>query len=250
MNDRRGRVRVETGRKRVRAYLGGELVLDTSEPRLVWEKPYYPAYYVPRADVGDGVLKPSERTERSPSRGEAHHYHVTGGATTVEDAAWTYPDSPIEELRALVRFEWDAMDAWFEEDVEVFVHPRDPHTRVDALASSRHVRIELDGVVVADTHHPTVLFETGLPPRWYIPKHDVRMELLEPTDSATSCPYKGTASYWSVRVGDVVHEDVAWSYPNPLPESAPIAGLVCFYDERVDVTVDGVAQERPKTKFA
>jgi uncharacterized protein (DUF427 family) len=142
------------------------------------------------------------------------------------------------------------MDAWFEEDEEVFVHPRDPYKRVDALRSSRTVRIEVGGIVVAETTRPTFLFETGLPRRTYFPKLDVRMDLLDPTDSSTMCPYKGTARYWSVRAGDEVHTNLAWSYDSPVRESAPIADLVAFYDEKVDLFVEGRPQPRPKTPFA
>jgi uncharacterized protein (DUF427 family) len=175
---------------------------------------------------------------------------VQGGDRVADDAAWCYADSPIEALRDRVRFDWGAMDAWVEEDEEVFVHPRDPYTRVDILRASRPVRIEVAGVVVAETTHPTFLFETGLPRRTYVPKLDVRMDLLDPTDRSTMCPYKGTARYWSVRGGGEVHADVAWSYDAPFRESAPIAGLVAFYDERVDIFVDGALQPRPKTHFS
>jgi uncharacterized protein (DUF427 family) len=134
------------------------------------------------------------------------------------------------------------MDAWFEEDEPVYTHPRSPYTRVEALASSRHVRVEVDGVTVADSHRPTILFETGLPPRYYVPLTDVRQDLLRPSETQTRCPYKGTAEYFSVEVGGKVHADLVWIYRTPLPESAKVAGLVCFYDERVDLYVDG---ERP-----
>ncbi|HEV3449574.1 MAG TPA: DUF427 domain-containing protein [Acidimicrobiia bacterium] len=247
---RRGRVEIEPGAKRVRTYLGGEVVADTHQPLLVWEVPYYPAYYFPRGDVRTELLSPSDRTEHSPSRGEARYYHVKGGASVAEDAAWAYPDSPIEALRDLIRFDWYSMDAWFEEDEEVYVHPRDPHTRVDILPSSRHVEVIVDGVTVAETRKPTLLFETGLPPRFYVPKVDVRMDLLVPSDTTSGCPYKGLARYWSVRTGRGAVEDLAWSYPTPLPESQKIAGLVCFYNERVDLRVDGDTLARPHTKFS
>ena len=135
------------------------------------------------------------------------------------------------------------MDAWFEEDEEVFTHPRDPYTRVDILPSSRHVRVDVDGVTVAESARPTLLFETGLPPRYYVPKTDVRMDLLVPTASSSHCPYKGDASYWSLTLEDRVVEDVAWSYRTPLPESQKIAGLVCFFPDKVDLYVDGRLQE-------
>lgn len=250
MSESRGRVQVEDGAKRVRVYLGGELVADTTRPKLVWEVPYYPAYYLPGADVRRDLLTPSGRREHSPSRGEARYLTVTGGDRTAENGAWEYPESPIEELRDHVRFDWQAMDAVFEEDEEVFIHPRDPHTRVDILPSSRHVEVVVDGVTVADTRTPTILFETGLPPRYYLPETDVRMDLLVPSETRTGCPYKGFARYWSVEVGGTTHGDLAWSYPTPLPESQRIAGLVAFFDERVDVLVDGERQSRPKTHFA
>jgi uncharacterized protein (DUF427 family) len=239
----RGRVRVEPGQKRVRAYLGGELVVDTVRPLLVWESPHYPQYYLPIEDT-NGLVQTATVTH-SPSRGDAVHYTVKAGGKEAVDAAWRYPDSPIEEIRGHVRFEWDALDSWFEEDEEVFIHVRSPYTRVDILPSSRHVRVLVDGEVVAESHHPWLLFETGLPIRYYLPKVDVRMDLLESTDSMTRCPYKGEASYWSVRAGGTLHDDVAWSYPRPLPESTRVAGLVAFYNERVDIEVDGVVQERP-----
>jgi uncharacterized protein (DUF427 family) len=237
---------METGTKRVRVYLGGEVVADTVRPQLVWEVPYYPTYYFPLADVRANRLQPDGGVQHSPSRGDGRTFTVSAGGTTAPRAALRYADSPIEQLRDLVRFEWSAMDAWFEEDEQVFTHPRDPYTRVDVLTSSRHVRVEVDGVTVAESASPRLLFETGLPVRYYLPKPHVRMDLLTPTDSVTHCPYKGQAEYWSVRG----HEDLAWSYRAPFPESQKIAGLVAFYNEKVDIYVDGVLQERPVTKFS
>jgi uncharacterized protein (DUF427 family) len=250
-NETRGRVRIEPGAKRVRAYLGGVAVADTTRPLLVWEKPYYPTYYFPVADVRTELLEADAApSAHSPSRGEGRSFTVRAGGVEAPGAALRYEQSPLPELREAVRFEWDAMDAWFEEDEQVFTHPRDPYTRVDILPSSRHVRVEVDGVTIAESAKPTLLFETGLPVRYYLPKTHVRMELLEPTASVSHCPYKGQAEWWSVRAGDQVHEDLAWSYRTPLPESQKIAGLVAFYNEKVDLYVDGVLQERPSTKFA
>lgn len=245
---RRGRVHVEPGAKRVRAYLGGELVADTRRPVLVWEVPYYPAYYIPAGDIR-AELTP-DGTARSPSRGEARTFTVTAGGRSVAGAALRYESSPIEALRDLVRLEWDAMDSWFEEDEQVYVHPRDPYKRVDVLASSRHVRVEVDGVTIAESDRPTLLFETSLPTRFYLPKTDVRMDLLTPTDAITHCPYKGQAEYWSVRAGEALHENLAWSYRSPVAESQKVAGLIAFFNERADLIVDGERQERPHTKFS
>jgi uncharacterized protein (DUF427 family) len=243
-------VRTEQGAKRVRAYLGGELVADTTQPVLVWEKPFYPAYYFPLADVRIELLEADGGSVHSPSRGDATTYTVRAGGKEAPAAALRYEESPLEELRELIRFEWDAMDAWFEEDEEVFTHPRNPYTRVDILPSSRHVRVEVDGETIAESTSPRLLFETGLPVRYYLPKTHVRMDLLKHTDTTSHCPYKGEGEWWSVRVGDTLHEDLAWAYPTTLPESQKIAGLIAFYDEKVDVYVDGVLQERPRSRFA
>jgi uncharacterized protein (DUF427 family) len=247
----RGGVRVERGAKRVRAYLGGVPVADTTRPLLVWEKPYYPTYYFPVDDVRTELLeRDGAPADHSPSGGEGRTYTVRAGGSEAAGAALRYEDSPLEELRDAIRFDWDAMDAWFEEDEQVFTHPRDPYTRVDILPSSRHVRVEVDGVTIADSAKPTLLFETGLPVRYYLPKTHVRMNLLTPTESVSHCPYKGQAEWWSLGAGDEVHADLAWSYRTPLPESQKIAGLIAFYNEKVDLYVDGVRQERPRTKFS
>ena len=246
----RGRIRIEPGAKRVRAYLGGEVVADTTRPLLVWEVPYYPAYYFPLADVRTELLEADGGVAHSPSRGDGRTFTVKVGDKEAPRAALRYEDSPIEELRDLIRLDWDSMDAWFEEDEQVFTHPRDPYTRVDILPSSRHVRVEVDETTIAESSSPRLLFETGLPVRYYLPKTHVRMDLLTPTDTATHCPYKGQAEWWSVRAGNSVHDDLAWSYRTPLPESQKVAGLIAFYNEKVDIYVDSVRQERPSTKFS
>jgi uncharacterized protein (DUF427 family) len=245
----RGRVRVEQGHKRVRAYLGGELVADTTQPLLVWEIPYYPTYYIPAADVRAGLVATGD-TERSPSRGTAEIFDVISGTATAPGAAHRYAHSPIEELRDAVRLDWNAMDEWLEEDEPVYVHPRNPYTRVDILASSRQIRVELDGQILAESRSPHILFETGLPPRYYLPLSDVEMRFLRPSDLQTHCPYKGTASYWSVEIGGTTYDNLVWIYRTPLPESQKVAGYACFYNEKVDLYVDGVLQSRPRSKFA
>jgi uncharacterized protein (DUF427 family) len=235
-------VRVEHGTKRIRAYLGGDLVADTIRPLLVWETPYYPAYYFPAADVRTELLTANGGGVHSPSRGDGQTFTVTAGGKTATGAAVRYEQSPFDDLRDAIRLEWHAMDAWFEEDEQVFTHPRDPYTRVDILPSSRHIRIEVEGVTVAESSKPTLLFETKLPVRYYLPKTHVRMDLLQPSESVSYCPYKGQAEYWSLRVDDTVHADLAWSYRTPLPESQRIAGLISFYTDKVDLYVDGILQ--------
>jgi uncharacterized protein (DUF427 family) len=237
-----GDLRVETSAKRVRAYFGGELVADATSPRLVWEVPYYPAYYLPLSSVRI-ELKPTGETKGD---GVVHDVVTPGG--TAEGAALTYPDSAA--LRDLVRFEFAAMDEWLEEDEPIYVHPRDPYKRVDVLSSSRHVRVALDGVTLAASSQPRILFETSLPPRYYLPLSDVRFDLLRPSDTRTQCPYKGTAAYWSVEVNGATHEDLVWIYREPLPESQKVAGMACFFSEKVDLFVDGELQEKPKTPWS
>ncbi|APE37956.1 hypothetical protein BOX37_02200 [Nocardia mangyaensis] len=246
--DQRGRVRVEAGQKRVRVYLRGRLVADTLRPLLVWEIPYYPTYYLPLTDL-EADLEPKGITEHSTSRGDSTGYDVVIDGVRADGAALRYLDSPLTELKDAVRLDFETFD-WFEEDEPIFVHPRDPYARIDILGSSRNVRVEVDGVTVADSSAPRILFETGLPARYYLPLPDVRMDLLVASDTHTSCPYKGTADYWNVQVGDAVHEDIVWIYRTPLPESQKVAGLACFYNEKVDIYLDGVLQDRPRTPFS
>jgi uncharacterized protein (DUF427 family) len=244
----RGRVRVEPGTKRVRVMLGGEIIADTIFPLLVWEVPYYPTYYFPPGDVRTELLIPTGESKGSPSRGEATQYVVKAG--NAEGAAYAFHDSLIPECVDHHVFVWRTMDHWFEEDEEVFVHARDPYTRIDILPSSRRVRVEIDGETVADSTNASFLYETDLPTRYYFPKTDVRMDLMIATDRVTACPYKGTARYWSVTVDGASHENVVWGYDSPFPESQKIVGLVAFYNEKTDIYVDEVLQERPKTKFS
>jgi len=248
-----GAIRVEPSRKRIRVLLAGEPVADTTHALLVWEHPHYPVYYIPAADVRGELIpadQPASTTDSRSGFGPAEVYDVKVATATAEGAARRYPDSSADEIRDCVRFEWHAMDEWLEEDEPVYVHARSPYTRIDILASSRHVRVEVDGVTVADSRNPRILFETGLPPRYYLPLTDVRTDLLRPSERHTSCPYKGTASYWSVDAGSGLHKDLLWIYRTPLPESQKIAGLACFYDERADVFIDGQQQSRPHTHFS
>ena len=206
--------------RRVRAVLDGEVIVDTVKALYVWEWPPYPQYYLPEADFRDGVAVQDLVAEE----------HVGPEGT--------------------VRLRWDAVDAWFEEDEQVFVHPRSPYARADAIRSTRSVRIELEGVVIAESPSPVMVFETGLPPRYYVDRSAVDFDRLVPSDTVSECPYKGrTSAWWSIRAGSHVHEDLAWSYDFPTREMLPIAGMVAFFNERLDVILDGRLLERPKTPF-
>ncbi|MGY1838681.1 MULTISPECIES: DUF427 domain-containing protein [unclassified Modestobacter] len=241
---------VEPVPRRVRAELAGRTVLDTRRARYLWEHPAFPQYYVPLADVDPDLLVDEDEQEPQ-DRGTAHRFGLRVGGAERPGAARVYRDDALEQIQDTVRLEWSALDRWFEEDDEVFVHPRSPYTRVDALRSSRRVRIEKDGVLLAESDAPVMVFETGLPPRTYLPKTAVRWEHLVPSDTVTQCPYKGrTSAYWSVRAGGETHEDLAWCYDFPTRQLEPVAGLVAFFDEQVDVTVDGERQERPDTPFS
>ena len=250
----RGRVRIERGSKRVRVYLAGSLVADTIRPVMVWEKPYYPSYYVPAEDVRMDLLSATDDVAHSPSRGDAIVHDVAvpagEGTTTAPASARVYRESPVDELVGLVAFRFGSFD-WFEEDEQIYVHPRDPYTRVDILQSSRRVEVLVDGVTIAASSSPRLLFETGLPTRYYLAKTDIRMDLLRPSELETACPYKGTASYYDVVLPDgTEHENLVWWYPAPVAESAAIAGYLAFYNEKVDIVVDGELQERPRTVFS
>ncbi|MDQ3416830.1 MAG: DUF427 domain-containing protein [Actinomycetota bacterium] len=244
-------VRTELSPKRVRALVAGVAVADSRRAVLVWEKPHYPTYYLPRDDVRGELVEvgPVDRTEGDEPLGQGVLHDLRLEDQTVRGAVATYPDASGDALSGLVRIDWGAADQWLEEDEPVFVHPRDPYKRVDILASSRHVRIELDGVTIADSRQPRILFETGLIARYYLPITDVRGDLLRDSATITHCPYKGAATWWSVQVGDALHTDVAWTYPAPLAESLKVAGLVCLSDERVDMWLDDVPQPRPVSPF-
>lgn len=242
-------VRIEPCLKRIRAIFNGETAFDTTRALYVWERPFYPTYYIPADDIRVDVV-PNGRTKDSSTRGRAELFDIRADGALKEDAGWRYPDSPIERLRDVLRFDWDAFDEWLEEDEPVYIHARDPYSRVDILHSSRHVEVVVARVKVADSHKPAILFETGLPPRFYIPLSDIRTDLLEPSPKQSGCPYKGTATYWSLTVGDERFDDFFWTYRSPLPESQKIAGLVSFYNEKVDLYVDGELQRRPRSPFS
>jgi uncharacterized protein (DUF427 family) len=243
------RGRIEPSPRRVRGYLDDDLIFDTTAARYVWEVPYYAQYYIPLADVRAEFLRDDDHPQKV-QLGPSRLHSLVGPHQTHKSAARVF-DSDGESLVAgTVRFEWDAV-RWFEEDEPIYGHPRNPYVRVDALRSHRHVRVELGGVALADTRAPVLLFETGLPTRYYIDRTDVAFEHLEPSSTQTLCPYKGvTSEYWSVRVADTVHADLAWTYHYPLPAVAPIAGMVAFYNEKLDIVVDGAELSRPKTHFS
>src|ERR671915_1613737 len=236
----------------VRVMFNGETVADSRRAKLLHETGHLPIYYFPEEDVRMDLLEASDHTTYCPFKGDASYWSVKVGDKIAENAAWAYPE-PIDSappFSGLIAFYWRRMDAWFEEDEQVFVHPRDPYHRVDVLDSSRHVKVSVGGEVVAETDRPVILFETGLPPRYYIPPEDVREDVLVESEKTTRCPYKGIASYWSVKAEGERVEDLIWSYQDPIPEAAKIKGYLCFFNEKVDLEVDGEEQERPLTQWS
>jgi uncharacterized protein (DUF427 family) len=249
-------VRTEPIDKWVRAYVDDVAVVDSREPTLFWEEHFpVPAYAFPRSDVRTDLLSeargepPRQPFFFLPKGPVGQWFDLTVGDRTVPHAAWTRQEPELEDLLVLT-WQPGTIDRWVEEDETVAGHPRDPHKRVEAIASTRHVVVELDGLRLADSSRPVLLFETGLPTRYYLPREDVDLSALEATSHSSLCPYKGIAdSYWSVpdRPEAV---DVAWSYSAPLPAVGKVAGLVAFYNELVDLTIDGVAQPRPTSPFS
>ena len=238
---------IEPAPRRVRAVLNGTVVFDTTAALYVWEWPKYPQYYIPVDDVNRDLLVDEDKPERL-HRGSAKRYGLRVGDVERKGVAHLYAGDRVPELANMVRFDWAALDAWFEEDERVFVHPRDPYTRVDAIRSTRSVRVESDGVVLAESASPVMVFETGLPTRYYLDRTDVHFEHLEASDTVSSCPYKGqTTGYWSLAGGE---RDIAWSYDFPTGQLQPIAGLIAFYNEKVDTFRDGQLLERPHTHFS
>lgn len=243
-------VHIEYSPRRVRAFLDDQLIADSQKVLLVFETKRPPVYWFPTTDVRMDLLVPKEKAASDAPPTVRWRSNTKG--KTVDNLAWSYaePSGDLAPLEGHIAFYWNAIDAWFEEDEEVFVHPRDPYTRVDTVHSSRHVRVVVDGQTVAETNRPVLLFETGLPTRYYIPKPDVHMDLLEATDTVTHCPYKGDANYWNLRLGDATYKDFVWVYRRPIPEIPKIENLLCFYNEKVDLYVDGALQERPITPFS
>jgi uncharacterized protein (DUF427 family) len=242
----------EPAPRRVRATLGGELIFDSTRARYVWEWAYYPQYYIPVEDIDERFLV-DEHHEQRLRQGTACRHGLRAGGVDRPGAVRIFGDEAIGGVTGTARFDWDALDAWYEEDEQVFVHARNPYVRVDALRSHRHVRVSLEGITLAESGTPVLVFETGLPTRYYFDRTDVDFGHLVPTGTQTACPYKGvTSAYWSVRTGDEVrggHQDLAWAYDFPTRQLLPIAGLVAFYNEKTDIDVDGMRLPRARTHF-
>ncbi|CAN5507193.1 DUF427 domain-containing protein [soil metagenome] len=242
--------------RRMRARFNGEVVLDSRRGKALHETGLLPVLYFPEEDLRADLVEPSDTTTHCPFKGDASYLTLRVGDRVAEDLVWTYPE-PIEgapPLAGYVALYFDRLDGWLEEDEEVDAHPKDPYHRVDVLAGSYHVVVRSRGEVVAETDRPKLLFETGLPIRWYLPPEDVRTERLRQSETVSDCPYKGRGQHWHLdpggaetggteRAGErhegAVIEDAAWSLPEPRREGLGAAGHFCFYPEKVDLEVDG-----------
>jgi uncharacterized protein (DUF427 family) len=242
---------VETSPRWVRVKFGGDTIVDSKRAVLAYESGRLPMYYFPQEDVRMDLLVPTENQSVCSHKGTASYWSIKVGEKVSENAAWGYltPNPVAEGIKGYISFYWKKTDAWFEEETEIFVHARDPYTRVDAIRSSRHIQVVVGGEVVAESNRPVIVFETGLATRYYLPKEDVRQDILVSSDHSTQCPYKGIATYYSVKIGDKFLKDVVWSYQNPVPAVSEIAGLLCFYSEEIDALyVDGEKWGLPKTE--
>ena len=243
---------VEPTPRWIRVRLGKHVVADSRNALLYVQygpgpvpRTFLPTYFLPSDDVQPSVL-----TDRHEDDAGLTTWTVEADGRRVERGAWMHiePPPPLEALAGQITFSWRGL-TWLEEDEELMAHARDPHKRVDVAPSSRHVRVELDGQLLAESRRPLLLFETTLPPRYYLPAEDVVAELV-PSETVTECPYKGVARYWSVRVGDRLVPDLVWSYPTPIPENPRIAERLCFLNEKVDLVVDGERVDRPVTPWS
>jgi len=218
--------------RRVRARFAGETVLDSVRGALLHESQILPRLYVPLDDLRADLLERTDHSTHCPFKGDASYWSLRVGDRVAENAVWAYED-PLPAaawLRGLASVYPERVDAWFDEDEEISGHLRDPYHRVDARRSSRRIEVRVNGDVVARSERPVVVFETGLPLRFYLPREDVRAD-LRPSETTSVCPYKGLATYWSLDGID----DAAWSFEDPLESVLKARGNVCFDAEKVEV---------------
>lgn len=245
--------RWEPSTRHVRALFNDEVIANSRRVMLLLESRHLPVFYFPFADVCRDLLEPTDHHTVSPLKGDASYWSVRVGDRVAENAAWNYPNPPAggPAVTGYIAFYWNKLDTWYEEDERAYAHARDPYKLIDTRQSSRHVRVVLGETTVAETRRPVLLFETGLPMRYYIPLEDVRLDLLEPSDRLTECAYKGQATHWHAKVGDKVYQNIAWMYRQPTSLVAPIAGMISFYNERVDALYDDdELTSKPKTQWS
>lgn len=240
----------ETSPKRIRVVYKEEVIVDAMDALILYESNHVPIYYFPRHSVDFEKLLASSHKTNCPYKGYASYYSIIVNNYKAENAVWSY-EHPYDEILGIknyLAFYWNKVDHWYEEDEEVFVHARSPRVRIDILNSSRKVTVLVNNKIIAETVRAKFLIETNHPTRYYIPRDDVVARLL-PSSTITNCPYKGKARYYSIRVGDVIYEDIAWFYKDPVLESDDIQNYICFYNEKVDeISVDYISEIKSSVK--
>ncbi len=249
MPDPAGVMFIEPFAPRIRGSVGDDTVVDSTSSWMLHEHGQLPVLYFPTIDVRMDMLEPNGNRSRSPGKGDAVHYRLTAGDRPVEEAGWAFPEPEMDGLAGLIAFYMPTMTSWRQEDEPLLGHARNPYHRIDVFDTSRHVRVLVNGRMIAETARARVLYETGLPPRWYLPPEDVDATLLTASPTRSTCAYKGHARYLAVRAGDTIEADLAWVYDEPLPDAARVAGYHCFWNERVDLEIDGEPVARPVTEF-
>ena len=225
--------------RRLRALVDGHAVLDSTRGKLLHESNILPRYYLPVEDLEERYLQKSDHTTHCPFKGDAAYWHLEIGERRTENAVWHYPE-PLEPASWLLGYAsvyTEAADLWLQEDEPLTGHLRDPYHRVDVLESSRPVEVKANGETIAKSDHPKLMFETGIPPRVYLARADVRPGVLEPSDTTSHCPYKGDATYFGVRAGGALIEDAAWTYESPLPEAVKATDQLAFDGEGIEVEI-------------
>ncbi|RDA93752.1 hypothetical protein CP533_0203 [Ophiocordyceps camponoti-saundersi (nom. inval.)] len=237
--------------RRLRVVFNRVVIVDTTSAVFVWEHDKYPQYYVPATALVSCAVRDKRLVENKKAAVVELTVGGPGSDEVTTDRVLRFANDPgLGPLTNLARLEFGAMDQWLEEDVPIYVHPKDPFKRIDVLPSSREIQVKIGDDTVAKASSSVHLLETGLPTRYYISPGAVDPGLLRKSSLTTKCPYKGEAEYWHVVTGGKTVENIVWQYRIPTLESSGIAGLLCFYNEKVDVYLDGVLQERPKTHFA
>ncbi len=228
-------VLIEPTSRRIRLKSGERLIADTTQAIVIYENGGHPTYYLPKADFVAGILQPSSKTEPSRLFGTRSYWSLQAEDSSLQDKAWSFDGAALglPELSDHVTVDWSSV-RWFEEDEEIFRHPRNVYKRIDSIPSSRMVEIFVDGRLVARTNRAIFLFETGLITRYYFPVADLVAGTLVSSDLTTYCPYKGAASYYHFDLDGKRHKDIVWYYPEPIAESGKIKGLISFYNEWVD----------------
>jgi uncharacterized protein (DUF427 family) len=229
---------LEPVRRRMSVELGGSMIARSDDAVILFEPARYPVAYFPIDDVDQTALQPSDHESTHPDLGKTRWFNVVGGdGESKRRGAWSHVDPPAQAaaLRGTVAFAWHAMDAFYEEDERILGHAADPYHRVDIRRTCRHLVVQHEGRVVADSNAPLVLYESGFAPRWYVPRADIAADALRAVEGQTFCPYKGLASYYDI--GDA--RNAAWSYRAPFAEVARVADLVSFYPKKVRITIDG-----------